>query len=167
MVPDQFEAGAIGLIWNYDAPSGGNNPDDEITFRVGIDSTPLSGDISRDTTSYDVPTELIGTEITLAAELSFVSTNIVLNGSLTDDQGNVTTASSTVAAVDYTGDYFGFATRGRARTYVTDPTGARGNPQVFDFTSFTLTVIPEPSTFNLVAMMGGTLLLLRRRLKLN
>jgi hypothetical protein len=163
-IVNEDELAAISLVWNYDSPSG-TGPDDEITFQAGIDAGALSIDQKRDTTSYNPPTQMFDTEITLGVEISFFDDggtnkfNII--GSLTDDQGNVTLVTNTTPflASEHLGNNFGFATRGRARNILIG--GSRSEPQVFDYESFT--VIPEPGTLSLFALMGGGIMFIRRR----
>jgi hypothetical protein len=152
----------LSLVWNYDAPTGNNSPDDEIYFANGIDNGVLSLTENRDITDYNVPTELIGTEITLGVDVTFnLDGTISLLGSLTDDQGNVTTVTntSTLLAADYLGDNFGFTTRARARNILIG--GSRSEAQEIDYETFS--VIPEPGTLSLFALLGGGILFIRRR----
>lgn len=160
-VPSQLEAGAIGLIFNTDDGSAGGPPgtdtDDDIALRVGIDSTALTPDQLRDQGTVPYAQDLFGTEITLAAEITFVpggGTNafIQVEGFLTA-AGLTTTIGLTnpVAAADYTGDYFGFVTRARARNYVEGGPNSpeeRSLPWVMDYLSFSVTeIIGETSAF--------------------
>jgi hypothetical protein len=141
-VPNQDEAGAIGLIFNMDdsvtGGAPGNNAQDNIALRVGIDNTLLSDPaVLRDQT-VPFAQDLFGTTITLAADITFIAigTNefIQIDASLTA-AGAKTTVSTTVLAADYTGDYFGFVTRARARNYP-DTAANRGAPWVMDYRSF-------------------------------
>ena len=86
---------------------------------------------------------------------------------MTDAGGVTSIGTAVVAADDYTGDYFGFASTSRARNYDgdPDPTGAaRDNPLVMDYESFTVIedVIPEPATFGLLGIAGLFMLGMRR-----
>jgi hypothetical protein len=184
-VPNEDEAGAIGLIFNMDDGSAGGSPgndaQDNLNVRVGIDNTLLSGlvypadtgaaAVLRDQTTTPYSQDLFGTTITFSADIDFINdgTNdlIEITASLIA-AGDVTTSSTTVLASDYTGDYFGFVTRARARNYVEGgPNSAEGRslPWVMDYQSFSIIPdpIPEPSAAGLVAAMAGAFLFIRRR----
>jgi arylsulfatase A-like enzyme len=146
-VPSEDEAGAIGLIFNTDdGASGGapgDNSDDNIALRVGIDSTDLSGNYARNEGFVTFAQDLFGTEIMFTADIDFVDAGgtamINITARLRDVHGAVTEASTSVPATDYTGDWFGFVTRARARNYVEggENTAAdRSLPWVMDYKSF-------------------------------
>lgn len=161
-VENEDEVGAIGLIFNTDdssanGPPGGNRRD-YITLRVGIDSPALSDDALRKQTSTPYSQDLFGTTITLRADITFVNDGtedlIQVDAALIDADGDKTVVSTSVPAADYTGDYFGFVTRARARNYVeggeNTPEG-RSLPWVMDYVSFsvtelTLSVAPSATT---------------------
>jgi hypothetical protein len=141
-IPNQDEQGAIGLVFNTDdgftGGAPGNNAKDNISLRVGIDSTNLSGDVPRNE-SGTVPfaQDLFGTEITLRADVTFTNIggtdSIRVVGSLTDFHDVTTTVTTTVTAADYPGDYFGFVTRARSRG-----TDTRTSPWIMDYRSFSI-----------------------------
>ena len=136
-----------------------------MSIRVGIDSTSLA-----ETLRNQVPTayaqDLFGTTMTFETMIAFVGTDIDIVANMIDEDGAVTTVSTTVATADYTGDYFGFVTRARARNYLTDPTPeGRGSPWVMDYVSFSIEPdpVPEPAVPGLLAMVGGAFMFVRRR----
>jgi hypothetical protein len=106
--------------------------------------------------------------IGLTAVLDFTNDGsndwIQINATLTEQDGTMTTTSASVLAADYTGDYFGFVTRARARYYVEGgPNSAEGRslPFVMDYKSFS--IIPEPATAGVLGAMGAVMLFIRRR----
>jgi arylsulfatase A-like enzyme len=143
-VPDEDEAGAIGLIFNLDdsvtgGPPGSNARDD-IGLRIGIDSPTLVENVLRNQSTTPFAQDLFGTTITLAADISFINDGadrIRIDASLTDASGDQSNVSTTVLAADYTGDYFGFVTRARARNYP-GTAANRGAPWIMDYRSFYL-----------------------------
>ena len=171
VVPNEDEAGALGLIFNTDDSSTGgppgNNAQDNLAIRVGIDNTTLAGPVLR--TQADTPTDtryaqdLFGTEITFTTDISFVGANIEIDASMMTENGDVTTIPTlTVAAADYTGDYFGFVTRARARYYADGVEGSpegRNLPWVMDYKSFTIdpepVVVPGPLSSTAIAGLLG------------
>jgi hypothetical protein len=168
-VPNEDEVGAIGLIFNADDSSsggspGGNNPDG-FSLRVGIDSTSLSSDVVRNQTPTPYAQDLFGTELTMSADVAFVGANIQIDAVITDSNGATTVIPTlTVAAADYTGDYFGFVTRARARLFDDTAAGTdtgRSLPWVMDYESFSIVEVPEPASF-LMAGLAGLLTLGRR-----
>jgi hypothetical protein len=74
--------------------------------------------VRRNQSSTPVCGDLVGTDITFTIDLEFVegsdvSDNINIAVTLTEADGTVTTIPTyTVPAVGYTGNYFGFITRG-------------------------------------------------------
>ncbi len=103
-------------------------------------------------------TDLIGETLNFTAEIDFVGTDINVAFTLSAESLSYTqTISTTVAAASFTGDYFGFGSRGRERN--TTP-GTNDIPMIYEATSFS--VIPEPSS-TLLAGLFGSLCLLRRR----
>jgi hypothetical protein len=171
MVPNEDEAGAIGLIFNTDdgvtGGSPGNDDRDYIQLREGIDFIPVFAQQLRNQTTTPFAQDLFGTTVTLTAEIAFTNVGTIeILASLVDADGDVTSTVGTtvsVTAADYTGDYFGFVTRARARTILTDPSGPRGAPWVMDYESFSVTTIPEPATTSLLGAMTGLLIFRRRR----
>ncbi|HKL21962.1 MAG TPA: hypothetical protein VJ904_09165, partial [Tichowtungia sp.] len=144
-VPDEYEAGAIGLIFNTDDGAGGtpdDNADDNIALRVGIDSTNLSGNQLRSQSPTPYAQDLFGTEIKFTADITFTNDNIAIEAVLTETDGTQTATSLTVAVADYTGDWFGFVTRARARNYIeggSNSAAGRSLPWVMDYKSFRVT----------------------------
>jgi len=173
--PNENEVGAVGLMFNFDDGSTGgppgDNSDDNLNLFEGIDNGQLTttGATPRDETDTAYAQDLFGTSMTFAADIAFVGTDIEVTGRLTDFNGNVTTTETvTLAAADFTGDYFGFASRNRARNYDGSPgtPGGRDLPFEVEYQNFsvTQTAVPEPATYAL--MFGGAAglaVLLRRR----
>jgi fibronectin type 3 domain-containing protein len=167
--PNEDEAGAIGLIFNTDDSSAsgapGSNVDDDISIRVGIDSTGLSDDILRNQDPLPYAQDLFGTDIALRADITFTNvggtSSIQIVGTLTDWTGAQTiTPTVTVSADAYTGDWFGFVTRARARAYA-GPGGTpegRSLPWVMDYKSFSITdsSAPDLEGYELWATGWGT-----------
>jgi hypothetical protein len=150
VVPNEDEVGAIGLIFNSDDSSAngppGGNKQDNLNIRVGIDASPTFATELRNQATTPYSQDLFGTAITFTVDIMFtndgVDDNIEINATMTDSSGDETKASATVLAADYTGDYFGFVTRARARNYVeggpNSPEG-RSLPWVMDYVSFSFT----------------------------
>jgi len=172
VVPGELEAGALGLIFNTDDSSAsgapGDNADDAIELREGIDATPVHGGPSlRTQTITPYAQDLFGTQVTFTADIAFIGTNVQVGASMTTADGEVTTIDPVLlTAADYTGDYFGFVTRARARNYVDGVAGSPGDrslPWVMDYESFSIVeaeFIPEPSSLALLSL--GALGVLRR-----
>jgi hypothetical protein len=148
------ELGALGIIFNYDdsvtAGSPGNNARDNLNINMGIDAGGLTLVLRDQTTPF--AQDLKGTDITISASFAFVGTDIIINASIMDLGGMATTTNITVDAALYTGDYFGFVSRGRARNFAGEPTDPfnRESAQVFDYKSFA--VVPEPATVGLFGL---------------
>jgi fibronectin type 3 domain-containing protein len=148
--PGAAEPGDIGVIFNIDdsvtAGAPGNNADDDISIRIGIDGVSLSGDVLRNQDPIPFSQDLFGTDITLSADITFTNVggtdSIQMVATLTDWTGAQTmTPAVTVAAAEYPGDWFGFVTRARARNYLTDPTptpAERSSPWVMDYRRFSV-----------------------------
>lgn len=167
----------LSVYWNTDDNSRSGAPGANAPDNFGIVSgyagaladaaTPL---VLRDQTIPFAQNILQGTEVTWSATFWFTGTDIKIDASMIDAGGVTTYGTATVLATDYTGDYFGFFNSYRARTYdgTPDPTGAaRDNPLVMDYQTFSIEQIPEPSTFSMVAFMGGALFFIRRRVRIS
>lgn len=102
--------------------------------------------------------DAIGTTFTYQADVAFVGSNIEIDFTLTDQDNFSQTLSATVLAADFTGDNFGFGTRGRVRN-----TDTRVDPFIYDAKSFDVSVIPEPSSAMLAGLLGTAAFLRRRR----
>lgn len=100
----------------------------------------------------------VGTVFTFVADVTFVGTNIDVDFTLIDQNSFAQTISTTVAAASYTGEFFGFATRGRVRG--TTP-GVNDVPFIYDAKSFQVAAVPEPASAALLGL--GALAALRRR----
>jgi hypothetical protein len=149
--PEQDETGALSLHYNLDKDR------DQLRIYEGIDGTNLATEV-KGTGLLDQ--DLFGTEVTFTADIAFVEdggTNYIdIVGSMTDASDETVTVSVQVLADDFTGDYFGFASRGRNR-------GVEGRNADFTLDYRSFSVVPEPTTISLVALMGGGLLFFRRR----
>ena len=167
--------GQIGIVWNTDdntvGGAPGSNASDNLSIYNGFNNVDADAGVTSVLRNQTIPFAqdlLQGSQITLSASFWFTGTNINIQASMLDAGGLTQIGTATVAAADFTGEYFGFATTYRARFYDgdSDPTGAtRDNPLIMDYQSFTLEsiVIPEPATSGLIALMGGGLLFFRRR----
>ena len=153
-IPNEDEAGAIGMIFNMDDTSAdgppGNNLDDDISLLVGIDNTNLSGEVKRNQTDTPFAQDLFGTTVTFTAIIAFsnngVEDRIQIDATLTEESGAESNVSTSVAAADYTGDYFGFVTRCRIRNFgvENDPQSA---PFVMDYRSFSVSEQSSPQSY--------------------
>ncbi|HKL22812.1 MAG TPA: hypothetical protein VJ904_13475, partial [Tichowtungia sp.] len=133
VIPNEDEAGAIGMPFNMDdgGPENNSNADDDIGFRVGIDNTALSAEVERNQTSTPICGNLQGTDIRFVVDIAYVGTDIQIDAKLIEaDSTETVIPTLTVAAADYTGDWFGFCTRARA---------AAGVDFVMDFKNITFT----------------------------
>lgn len=83
---------------------------------------------------------LFGTDLVFTAEVSFTGANINVTFSLTDQNSEVSSVSTTVAASSFIGEYFGFATRSRTRGTV-----GKTNPWTMDYRNFGITDIGVPA----------------------
>lgn len=163
-IPGEDEVGAIGLIFNTDDSSSagypGNNADDNLTLTNGINTPIPSGQVLRNQT-IPYAQDLFGTTVALTATITFVDNagteEIVIVGTITDSGGISNTVTATVNAAAYTGDYFGFVTRARARYY----TGSGGTPEgrslpwVMNYKSFFVSGQEEPDAFQVWAEAYG------------
>jgi hypothetical protein len=159
-IPNEDELGAIGTIYNSDDGGFGNNSnaDDDWNLTIGIDQSTIVS-LERVQTLVPVASNNFGSLVTMSTDFSFFDNagtdSIFIETTLTMG-GESTTISTTVAAADYTGDYFGFVNRAR---------DGNERPWIVDYETFILTQtgIPEPSSFALFALGLSTLAFLRRR----
>lgn len=172
-VLSRSNSGQIGLVWNADdssaAGSPGNNVDDNFGIYNDFEGSTLADvSVPKELRNQTIPYAqdlLQGTEITISADFWFTGTDIMIEASMTDAGGVTNTGTATVLASDFAGEYFGFVSAYRARNYdgTPDPSGAsRDNPLVQDYESFSITVVPEPSSLALLGL-GGLLASRRRR----
>lgn len=143
---DQRQPNTLSLLYNTD--------DGAAKIRQGINSSELAvqkkqgGYLARDDTVF------ADTRVRLAADLLFKDDQTIeVVFTLVDDKDDTTTVSTVVQAADYTGDYFGFATRTRNRGV---SSSNRNAPFTIDYEniSVTKTDIPEPMS---LALWGGAL----------
>lgn len=131
---EEDEAGALSLQINTE--------ENEVKIVEGLDKNVLSSVDKNGTLFGDA---LFGTTLTLLANLEFVDQSgtdyIDVDFTLTDANGDVTALSHRVRASDYTGDYFGFATRARNRGITSSD---RNAPFTMDYESFYLSWDNEP-----------------------
>lgn len=165
--------GQIGIVWNTDDTSTGgppgNNAQDNLSIRNGfnnVDADAAVTPILRNQTLPFAQDILQGGQVSFSASFWFTGLDINIEASMTDAGGVTNLGTATVLADDFTGNHFGFISAYRARNYdgTPDPTGAaRDNPLVQDYQTFTVSVIPEPSTLALLGAALGFLYHLRRR----
>lgn len=133
-----------------------NYDKDTVTIAPGVNNGDF-GAGSQDGFTGRTGTEWFGPELTFEVTVDFVGTDINLGYTLSDGT-NSTSVGATVLAADYTGTYFGFGSRTRVRG---DNPGVNDINQVADYQSFG--VIPEPSTFALLACAVGIVTYIRRK----
>jgi hypothetical protein len=165
--------GQIGIIWNSDDGSAGagptgNNAQDNLKLLNGYNATDADVAVTpllRDQTIQYAQDLYQGTQVTFSATFWFTGADINIDAFMTDAGGVTSIGTARVLAADFTGDYFGFASAYRARNYdgTPDPTGAaRDNPLVQDYESFSLSLVPEPTSLFL-ALAGLGFVGFRRR----
>ncbi len=121
-----------------------------LIIRQGVNGTSTSS------ATISIPrANLIGQTLVYTATIDFVGSDIDIGFTLAaPDLSYSQTINATVAAASYTGDHFGFGSRGRVRD---------GNAD-FIYEAQSFAVVPEPSTVLLLSAAGlGGLALLRRR----
>lgn len=160
VVPNEDELGAMGIIYNSDDGGIGNdsNDDDDFNLYIGIDQSALDS-VQRTQTLVPVASDLHGTQFSFSTAIDFVDvagTETINITSTMTAGGEDTVVSTSVAAADYTGDYFGFVNRARDSV---------SRPWTVSYEDFDIQVVPEPATFGLVAVMGGAMIFIRRRFK--
>ena len=166
-------SGQIGIVWNTDDSSRnkgptGDNKQDNLSILNGYNNADADVAVTpvlRNQTIQFAQDILQGGQITLSATFWFTGTDINIDATMTDAGGVTSIGTAVVNAADFTGDYFGFASTARARSYdgTPDPTGAaRDNPLDMDYISFS--IVPEPATVGMFGFFGAALLLIRRRL---
>lgn len=127
----------------------------QIRITPGVNGTAISSAALSGVTN----TQLIGQTLTYVAAISFVGSNIEIDFTLSAPVNSYSqTISTTVAAASYTGDNFGFSSRGRVRN---TSVGVNDSPFIYEAQSFT--VVPEPTTMGLVFGALGVGLMVRRR----
>lgn len=129
--PAESQSGDLHLVINL-----ANN---EVSIRQGINgdalaSTPKVGALQSDA--------LIGTQMVLTADLVFSGGDIEILFSLLDSNSDLTTVSTTVSASQFTGNFFGFASRARTRGV---SSANRLNTWTMDYRSFEVTNTGTPT----------------------
>jgi hypothetical protein len=132
---------------------------------VGIRSGINGGDLDIGNHSVSPGDDWIGDTLTYTASIEFTNNGVDDEIDVSFDlvgatNGSLGTFTTTVLATDYTGTYFGFASKWRSRNTLDSERNAVAN---FDYQSFS--VIPEPSSIALflVAIGAGIIGLKRRR----
>ena len=140
------------------------NTDDGNSIQIvnGIAGTLVSNSVNH---SYNPGDQWIGQTITFAADLTFKNDGVNdlfdIAFKLTDGNSNeYDVTASDLLVSDYAGTHFGFASKWRQRG---STTSERNAPAEFDYRSFELTLIPEPSSAMLTGLLGAVALLRRRR----
>jgi VCBS repeat-containing protein len=133
--PEEDESGALCLIYNFDKG--------QVGLYEGIDFNLIPAAIASNGRAEDNSIFGPNNTVTFTAEISFVelngTTQIQIVGSFEDESGVITTLSpQIVIAADYTGDYFGFATRARNRGVTADGS-ERNAPFTMDYKRFSIT----------------------------
>lgn len=131
VVPDEDETGALCLLINLD--------DGMLRLTEGIDKDT----IAETSTGRANDSSFFGNTLKFTASITFIGNNIQIIGVFTDELNTSTTLSATVSAPDYTGNYFGFATRTRSRNYGVSG-DARSAPFVVDYQRFYLSWENKP-----------------------
>jgi len=126
----------------------------DITIEPGINGTAIASQA----TGIGNGDDWIGQTLTYTADLSFIDVSgtdsIDISFTLSSSSLGEWSTNAVVDAADYTGDYFGFATKWRQRG---DNGSNRNVPAEMDYQSFS--VIPEPATLGTLAFMGVLVLL--------
>jgi len=171
--PQQDETGALSVLFNWEDEGS----DDALGLSEGIQASSLQTvDRNEEFTAFSE--DLFGTDLTFTANVTFdnrpidddndpetpdVPTDVIdVEASMTDADGAVTELPlTTVVAADFTGDYFGFASRSRDRgTFDESPAGTgilRGGPTVINYKDFSITeaVTQIPGDFNGDGVVDG------------
>lgn len=135
------------------------NTDDNnsIDIRNGINGALLSNSVNH---SYNPGDQWIGQTLTFTADLTFendgVDDRFDIAFTLTDSNSNTYNVEAADLLVsDYTGTHFGFASKWRQRGTTSSD---RNAPAEFDYQSFEVTLIPEPSSAMLAGLLGAVAL---------
>jgi fibronectin type 3 domain-containing protein len=122
----------------------------DLSIKNGINgSTTLANTSATGTYSED---SWIGTTITFKADITFTGSDIEVDFTFTDQDGVEDVLSATVPAADYTGTYFGFASKWRNRG---SSSSNRDVPPDFDYRSFLLIdTLPPSAPTGLSALAG-------------
>lgn len=149
------EQGALYLRYNTD--KGLVDINEGLDGPLQANANKTGGYLAEDNSIFD------GTDLLFTAMISFVddggSEMIDIQYVLTDALGDETTVNTSVVAADYTGDFFGFATRARNRGVTSSD---RDAPFTMDYRSFSVAEVPEPTAVVAGLAFGG-LCLMRRR----
>jgi hypothetical protein len=143
--------GQIGIVWNTDDNSDnwvsgftGGNARDRLGIYNGYNNVNADAAVPEVRRNQTIPYAqdiLQGGQITMTATFWFTGASIMIDATLTDAGGVTQNGTATVAAADFTGDYFGFANTATVRNYdgTPNPTGGdRDNPTDIDYLSFSV-----------------------------
>jgi hypothetical protein len=154
--PGEAEAGALSLQYNTD--SGGVEIYEGIDLNQLASETKDAGFLAADDSIF------ADTRMRFAADLRFAPDDkLEVVFTLIDGRNDATTVAATVQASDYSGDYFGFASRARNRGVSSSDRDAPFTLE-YEQISVTKTDIPEPlSAALLVGCFAGFMVFRCRR----